>query len=96
MSCGGHIEAGDASFPTAVRELEEELGLEEPVASQVEKLYTLACTNRGVTERHGAFICREFQDFFLLRVGKEHDMTRYRYPPGEVSEVSGMERGDQM
>ena len=87
VSCGGHIESGDEAFPTAVRELEEELGLPEEIAGKVIKLYTLACTNKGKTEKHGEFTCREFQDFFLLRVGEKHEMGMYKYPPGEVTEV---------
>ena len=95
VSCGGHIESGDEAFPTAVRELEEELGLPEEIASKVEKLFTLACTNKGKTEKHGEFTCREFQDFFLLRVGEKHEMGMYKYPPGEVTEVrrGGREEG---
>lgn len=63
------------------------MGLPAAVAEKVEKLYTIACTNKGTTERHGEFTCREFQDFFLLRVGKRHDLSMYKYPPGEVTEV---------
>ena len=71
-----------------MRELEEELGLTVPLVHKLEHLFTLACTNRGETKRHGAFTCNEFQEIFLLPVGPKHDLGAYKYPPGEVTDVS--------
>lgn len=89
VSCGGHIESGDESFPTAVRELEEELGLMgHPLLKSLKYLYTIAATNKGKTEKHGEFTCCEYQDFYLLPVGERHDLSLYKFPPGEVSDVS--------
>ncbi len=71
-----------------MRELEEELGLTGPLVQKLQHLFTLACTNRGETARHGAFTCNEFQEIFLLPVGPRHDLPSYKYPPGEVTDVS--------
>ncbi len=68
VSCAGHITGDDAVLDTAVRELYEELGVRvdaESVASA--RLCTLPSVQEGHTARHGPFICREFQDLFLLR-----------------------------
>lgn len=74
--------------PTAVRELEEELGLTGPLVEKLEHLFTLACTNKGETKRHGSFTCNEFQELMILPVGPTHDLSSYKYPPGEVTDVS--------
>lgn len=69
VSCAGHITAGDGSVGTAVKELEEELGVtlaEEVLASA--RLCTLPAEARGATASHGEFVCREFQDLYLLRL----------------------------
>lgn len=71
-----------------MRELEEELGLTGPLVHKLEHLFTLACTNRGETKRHGAFTCNEYQEIFLLPVGPKHELGAYKYPPGEVTDVS--------
>lgn len=88
VSVGGHVDAGEEIGPTAVRELEEELGLTGPLVQRLEHLFTLACTNRGETQRHGAFTCNEYQEIFLLPVGPQHELSSYKYPPGEVTDVS--------
>lgn len=58
----------DASQPTAVREIEEELGVGGELAKDLKLLFTLACTNKGSTKKHGAFLCNEYQDIYLLPV----------------------------
>ena len=65
-----------------------------PLTQKLEKLFTLACTNKGSTERHGAFTCNEYQELFLLRVGPQHNLADYKYPPGEVSDIKVMHYRD--
>ena len=54
-----------------MRELEEELGMVGEAVKPLEKLFVLACTNEGSTERHGKFTCNEYQSLFLLPVPGE-------------------------
>jgi isopentenyldiphosphate isomerase len=62
VSAAGHIAAGEESAPTALRELEEELGLCD---GHVDFLFTARTEATGETERHGPFCDREFQDVYL-------------------------------
>lgn len=69
VSCAGHISGKDGSLDSAVRELEEELGLSVDSAL-MESAYvaTIPSSVRGSTPKHGDFDCREFQDIYLLRL----------------------------
>ena len=68
VSCAGHITEDDGVTETAVREAEEELGLRLSVA-QLESAWlgTLPSVASGETATHGRFLCREFQELFVLR-----------------------------
>lgn len=67
VSCAGHLTAGDASVDTAVREVEEELGLTVSDAA-IAAAFVCCMPNEatGSTPKHGAFFCNEFQDIYLL------------------------------
>lgn len=70
VSCAGHITAGDTSVESAVRELQEELGLAlEPSVLAAASICTMPAEMRGATEAHGPFLCREYQDIYLVRMG---------------------------
>ena len=69
VSCAGHMSGNDGSLESAVRELEEELGLSVDQASmQRAFVCTVPSEVSGATESHGAFVCREMQDIYLLRL----------------------------
>jgi isopentenyldiphosphate isomerase len=62
VSAAGHITAGDESSATALREIEEELGLRD---GRIEYLFTSRAEANGKTDRHGTFFDREFQDVYM-------------------------------
>mmetsp|Transcript_150319 Transcript_150319/g.463842 ORF Transcript_150319/g.463842 Transcript_150319/m.463842 type:complete len:291 (+) Transcript_150319:37-909(+) len=84
VSCAGHITAGDAGPATAVRELQEELGL-AVTPSALEPVFTIAASASGATERHGPFRCNEYQEVFLLRLPGDHASQGYAPAAGEVA-----------
>jgi len=65
VSAGGHITGYDSVMETAVREVEEEVGLELP-----EQAFMHVCCVpsrlKGTTKRHGDFYDNEFQDMYLV------------------------------
>lgn len=66
VSCAGHITGNDAVIETAVRELEEELGISLPAETlEASWLCTLPSSMTGET-KHGKFVCNEFQEVFLV------------------------------
>ncbi len=80
-SCSGHISAGDESLPSAIRELEEELGVIEDPQS-LELIFSLK--ERNITN-NGTFVNNEFKDVYLLR--KDLDITTLKLQTEEVSTV---------
>jgi len=58
---------GDVSLETAVREMEEELGIFADT-EYFKKLFTVISEATGETEKFGKFICREFQDVYLVNI----------------------------
>lgn len=64
VSCAGHVSAGDTPEESAVKELEEELGLEVAPGDLVH-LFCIQAQQAGET-RHGAFVDREFQDIYMV------------------------------
>ena len=64
ISCAGHVSAGDAPLPSAVRELEEELGIVLPPA-RFEWLFTHVERLESV-QRGARFVNNEFNDVFLV------------------------------
>ncbi|KAL3929417.1 MAG: hypothetical protein SGPRY_001968 [Prymnesium sp.] len=68
VSCAGHITAGDTSLETAQRELQEEIGMSVTIEELKQSwIRTVPSQDVGSTEKHGGYICREFQDLYLLR-----------------------------
>jgi isopentenyldiphosphate isomerase len=61
-SCGGHIEGTDTSVDTAVKELQEELGIE----TTPEKLEYLFTHQYSGVYQNGSYIDNEIQDVYLL------------------------------
>jgi isopentenyl-diphosphate delta-isomerase len=66
VSVGGHVTSGDSVLETALKEVQEELGIYVD-AADLEALGTLATTARGSSPVGGDFICNEFKDVFLLK-----------------------------
>lgn len=85
VSVAGHIDAGDKPLDTAVREAEEELGV-QVTADELQCLYTVAAEVKGSTKRHGAFICREVQDIFLYELAGDA-VDELRFSTGEVEDL---------
>ncbi|KAL9188547.1 hypothetical protein ACHAXT_006925 [Thalassiosira profunda] len=96
VSCAGHVNAGDDILDTMMRELEEELGgngiIQKMYSSDdVERAraFTVASAVKGETEQYGKFICREYQEVFILWwKGK---METNMFAPLVAEEVSGFE-----
>lgn len=87
-SCG--LEISDESLPTAIREIEEELGL-TGVEGKLEHLGTVASSLRGSTRKHGSFHCQELQDIYLLPL-PNLDTGAIKFAEGEISGVGGWVR----
>lgn len=69
VSCAGHMSGLDGSIESAVRELEEELGLSVDEASMATAFVcTIPAEAVGETASHGRFLCREYQDLYVLRL----------------------------
>ena len=68
VSCAGHVTEDDGVVETALREAEEELGL-RLTADELKAAWlgTLPSVASGETATHGRFVCREFQELFLVR-----------------------------
>ena len=132
VSCAGHVDAGDGIVETAMRELEEELGLHcvdevihgnggesltkdddddrrwrEYSRGDVKKgrAFTASSVKEGETERHGRFVCREYQEVFVLwwngDVSEEQGGDGQRpllhpnlFAPQAMEEVAGFEITD--
>ncbi|KAJ8902049.1 hypothetical protein NDN08_006457 [Rhodosorus marinus] len=83
VSSAGHITHGDGSSDTAVKELEEELGLE---AGDLPMEYLFTAVSQFSTD---SVSCNEFQDVYLVElVGERSDYRFDRIGETEVSDVS--------
>lgn len=60
VSVGGHFTSGDDSLQTAIKETEEELGIECDEDS-LRFVATVATASRGSTPKHGEFVCNEYK-----------------------------------
>lgn len=69
ISCAGHVSAGGASLPSALRELEEELGLALP-AARLRFLFTHFEAIESV-QKGRKFINNEFNDVYVVDVTPE-------------------------
>ena len=77
------------AVPTAVRELQEELGIDH-AANELDYLFTYASSSRGMTEAHGAWQNNEYQDVFLLRLQAAHADVGYVTDASGQSEVASL------
>eukprot|EP00465_Bigelowiella_longifila_P013795 CAMPEP_0185257032 /NCGR_PEP_ID=MMETSP1359-20130426/6099_1 /TAXON_ID=552665 /ORGANISM="Bigelowiella longifila, Strain CCMP242" /LENGTH=184 /DNA_ID=CAMNT_0027841911 /DNA_START=219 /DNA_END=772 /DNA_ORIENTATION=+ len=94
VSAAGHIEVGDDSLDTAMREMDEELGL-QVVAKDLELIFTAVSDAKGFTEKHGKFICRELQDVYLIDYSKlsSPEGQKIVLADGEVEEAMWIDVG---
>ena len=56
----------------------------------IKRLFTVAAVARGETARHGSFVCREYQEVYLVRVPGRHFID-LEYAPQVEAEVAGFE-----
>lgn len=98
VSCAGHVNTGDDIVETTMREMDEELGgsgnmngrytLEDVKNSRA---FTVTSAIEGETEKHGKYICREYQDIFILKWREGSPMQSHDFAPMVKEEVSGFE-----
>lgn len=81
VSCSGHIAAGEKSLPSAIRELEEELGIS---VEEKDLEYKFTVKEKHVTNNN-TFINNEFKDIYLLK--KDFNLSDFKLQEDEVSEV---------
>lgn len=81
VSCAGHIRAGDDAYATAVRELQEELGL---VVQPAELEYLFTSVMQKVLDQ-GRYIHNELGEVFLLR--RDLDVAQIQCQQSEVANV---------
>uniref|UniRef100_A0A7S0ZG27 Nudix hydrolase domain-containing protein n=1 Tax=Timspurckia oligopyrenoides TaxID=708627 RepID=A0A7S0ZG27_9RHOD len=86
VSSAGHVGSGDVSFSTAIRELEEELGLSVN-ENQLEFVFSVKSSNRGYSPAQGAFIDNEIQDVYALYTPTQYDKSDLKLQESEVSNV---------
>ena len=99
ISAAGHVAAGDGSAETALREVEEELGVALP-PDALELLFVYRQTS---TDRGGAFINNEFNDVFMCTLpaavpvakldAQPEEVEAVRWFPAEFVEFAWRERG---
>mmetsp|Transcript_12264 Transcript_12264/g.18807 ORF Transcript_12264/g.18807 Transcript_12264/m.18807 type:complete len:282 (-) Transcript_12264:338-1183(-) len=91
VSCAGHVTSGDDIDETAIRELEEELGMTTVSLEKIKdsRAFTFAATIEGETPSHGQFICKEFQEVFVLK--QDYELDAKSFAPLLEEEVSGFE-----
>ena len=83
ISAAGHITAGDESVSTAIREVEEELGIRLP-ADSLELLFVY---RQESTDRGGAFVNNEFNDVYMCTLPKAIPVEKFDVQPEEVEAV---------
>lgn len=81
VSCSGHISAGDSSLKSAVRELEEELGLKV----EGKDLKYLFETKESYITNNGTFINNEIKDVYLIE--RDINLSDLKLQKEEVEEV---------
>jgi isopentenyldiphosphate isomerase len=81
ISAAGHVSAGESSIISALREIEEEIGvtLEQ---YQLEYLFTLKAQSR---KKDGTYINNEFNDVYLVKL--DLDISKLQLQEEEVSEI---------
>jgi|SRR3989344_3540527 len=81
VSVAGHISAGQTSEEAAMREIQEEVGVEIN-ASELQYLFTV--TSDSILN-NGTYLDREFQDVYLIK--KDLDLSKLTFSDREVDEV---------
>lgn len=81
VSCSGHISAGEESLPSALRELDEELGIK----AEPQDLKLIFTVKESHLTNNGTFINNEFKDVYLIK--SDPDITQLQLQAEEVSEV---------
>lgn len=96
VSCAGHVNAGDSVEETAMREMDEELGGNGVMKGRYSmedvknsKMFTVTSAIEGETEKHGKYICREYQDVFILQWKGDLPMESHDFAPMLKEEVTG-------
>lgn len=94
VSCAGHITANDPVLETAVRELEEELGITmDPEDLNAAWVCTVPSIGIGETPKHGKFTCREFQEIYVVE-GWDGDVESLKVGADEVAGVELIDAGE--
>ena len=98
VSCAGHVNAGDDILETTMREMEEELGGNGNIKGRYSledvknsRMFTVTSAIEGETEKHGKYICREYQDVFILKWKADAPMESHDFAPMVKEEVSGFD-----
>eukprot|EP00469_Lotharella_globosa_P015771 CAMPEP_0167816294 /NCGR_PEP_ID=MMETSP0112_2-20121227/3516_1 /TAXON_ID=91324 /ORGANISM="Lotharella globosa, Strain CCCM811" /LENGTH=235 /DNA_ID=CAMNT_0007715845 /DNA_START=86 /DNA_END=791 /DNA_ORIENTATION=+ len=97
VSAAGHIAMGDIPLETAVREMEEELGISTQ-EKNFNKLFTAVSEAKGETEKHGKYVCREFQEVYLVDIAQVENSSaspvEIKVADGEVEEAKWIPKED--
>jgi isopentenyldiphosphate isomerase len=98
VSCAGHVNAGDDILETTMREMEEELGGNGNIKGRYSledvknsRMFTVTSAIEGETEKYGKYVCREYQDVFILKWKGDVPMESHDFAPMVKEEVSGFE-----
>ena len=81
ISAAGHISAGEDSITSALREVEEELGLK----LGTNQLINIGQVTQEVVINNGTYFNNEFNDIFIVKV--DIDISKIKKQTEEVSEV---------
>ena len=94
VSCAGHITGEDAVLSTAVRELEEELGISlDEDDLEAAWLCTLPSKATGETAKLGKYYCNEFQEIFLVE-DWAGDVSDFSVGEDEVAGIELIDAGE--
>lgn len=95
VSCAGHVNSGDNPLETTMRELEEELGgngfTQQYSKEDVQRLFTVTSSIEGETAKYGKYVCREYQEVYILWYEGDGIMETNMFAPLVKEEVSGFE-----
>jgi isopentenyl-diphosphate delta-isomerase type 1 len=81
ISAAGHVDAGESSIETAIRETKEEIGL-DLAPQDLEFLFTQV---QQFTQNNGTFVEHKFDDVYLVR--RDVDIVGLVLQPEEVTEM---------
>ena len=80
ISCGGHCSDGETSLQGAIRELDEELGLNIPL-DKIEQLFTIKYTSQlGLNN--------EFVDVYLIECN--YEISTLKFQEDEIEELTSI------